>query len=331
MPSTPNTSLTAANESWKVGSMHDDGRLRIEVVGGLLEPSGKCSRVITENIYERVEATGFNWKEVSKETKTFYFEEFKKSFVWRQEDKQIYRAWVRKASRRYSNFCSDARKKWEIGEQDNRIGTHVWLRWVEYWRTPDFQTKSTTQKRNRKGGEDHYPATHTGGSASHRTHAAVLAETNDKDPTPTDIYEHTHTVNNDRVTWVNKKAERVHKRIEELRKLRSQPLEGSSEPQPVDEDQLFLDAVGGPDNRNRVYGMGSLQSIIYGPQSSCNTATSRYNSKFNDDYHHMQVELQEMKDRVKELQQARDDELQEMRNQMNEMKNQLAMVLNNQN
>lgn len=77
--------------------------------------------------------------------------------------------------------------------------------------------------------------------------------------------------------------------------------------------------------------MGSLQSIIYGPQSSCNTASSRYNSNFNDDYHHMQVELQEMKDRVKELQHARDDELQEMRNQMNEMKNQLAMVLNNQN
>lgn len=109
-----------------------------------------------------------------------------------------------------------------------------------------------------------HPATHTGGSASHRTHAAVLAETNDKDPTPTDIYEHTHTVNNDRVTWVNKKAERVHKRIEELRKLRSQPLECSSEPQPVDEDQLFLDAVGGPDNKNRVYGMVPCKVLYMG-------------------------------------------------------------------
>ncbi|KAK1365179.1 hypothetical protein POM88_040740 [Heracleum sosnowskyi] len=185
--------------------------------------------------------------------------------------------------------------------------------------------------RNRKAGEDHYPATHTGGSASHRAHAAILAETNEKVPTPTDIYEHTHTVNNDRVNWINKKAERVYKRIKELRELRSQPLEGSSEPQHVDEDQLFFDAVGGLDNRNRIYGLGSLQNIIYGSQSSCNIATSRYNSNFNDDYHQMQVELQEMKDHVKELQQTRDDELQEMRSQMNEMKNQLAMVLNNQN
>ena len=51
---------------------------------------------------------------------------------------------------------------------------HVWLRWVEFWKTPDFQVKSTTQKKNRKGGADKYPPTHTGGSASLRTHAAVL-------------------------------------------------------------------------------------------------------------------------------------------------------------
>lgn len=80
------------------------------------------------------------------------------------------------------------------------------MRWVEFWGAPEFEAKSTTQKRNRQGGEDYYPATHTGGSASHRTHAAILAETNDRVPT-TDIYEHTHTVNNDRKTWINKEAE----------------------------------------------------------------------------------------------------------------------------
>lgn len=51
---------------------------------------------------------------------------------------------------------------------------HVWLRWVEFWKTPNFQVKSNTQKKNRKGGADKYPPTHTGGSASLRTHAAVL-------------------------------------------------------------------------------------------------------------------------------------------------------------
>ena len=97
-----------------------------------------------------------------------------KSFVWRQDDKIIYKAWSKKASLRYSSFCSDAQAKWEKGQQDNRIAMHVWLRWVEFWKTPDFQVKSTTQKKNRKGGAEKYPPTHTGGSASLRTHAAVL-------------------------------------------------------------------------------------------------------------------------------------------------------------
>uniref|UniRef100_A0A161ZJB1 Uncharacterized protein n=1 Tax=Daucus carota subsp. sativus TaxID=79200 RepID=A0A161ZJB1_DAUCS len=84
-PNTPNVSTASANESanesadegWVVGSMHNDGRLRIEVISGLLEPSGACSRAITDSISERQDPTGFNWKVVSKEVKDFYFEEFK--------------------------------------------------------------------------------------------------------------------------------------------------------------------------------------------------------------------------------------------------------------
>lgn len=42
-----------------------------------LEPSNTCSQKITNIMYERLEPTGFYWKEVSKETKDFYFDEFK--------------------------------------------------------------------------------------------------------------------------------------------------------------------------------------------------------------------------------------------------------------
>ncbi|XP_063949024.1 uncharacterized protein LOC108203794 [Daucus carota subsp. sativus] len=336
-PNTPNVSTNesaneSADEGWVVGSMHRDGRMRIEVIKGLLEPSGRCSRAITDCISERQDPTGFNWKAVSKEVKDFYFEEFKKSFVWRQEDKQIYKAWVKKASNRYSNFCSDARKKWEAGEVDNRVAMHVWLLWVEFWKTPVFQTKSKTQKKNRRGGTDHYPPTHTGGSASLRTHAAVLAETNGKDPTPADVYLLTHTKNRDKKTFVTKKAEAVYNKVIEIREERSKPVEGSEEPQIIDEDEIFLQAVGGLDKRNRIYGMGSLQSVIYGPESRSDTSTSRYSgSNFNREYELMQVELQEMKDQVKELQEMRNTELEDMRKQMEEMKSQLALVFRNQN
>lgn len=97
-----------------------------------------------------------------------------KSCVWRQDDKIIHKAWAKKASVRYTNFCSDARARWEKGGQDSRVAMHVWLRWVEFWKTLNFQVKSNTQKKNHKGGADKYLPTHTGGSASLRIHAAVL-------------------------------------------------------------------------------------------------------------------------------------------------------------
>ncbi|WOG84325.1 hypothetical protein DCAR_0103508 [Daucus carota subsp. sativus] len=314
---------------WEVGSMHDDGRMRVEVISGLLEPSGRCSRAITDSISERQDPDGFSWKAVSKEVKDFYFDEFKKTCVWRQDDRIIHKAWAKKASVRYTNFCSDARARWEKGGQDSRVAMHVWLRWVEFWKTPNFQVKSNTQKKNRKGGADKYPPTHTGGSASLRTHAAVLAKTQGKDPTPADVYLITHTVKHDKKTFVTKKAEQVYKRVETLREELSAPIEGSDEPQVVDEDQLFLKAAGGLDKKSRVYGMGSLQSVIYGPE----TGGSRHRgSNFrHEEYKQMQVELQDMKNQVKELQEMRNQELEEMRKQMEEMKNQLALVFNHQN
>ncbi|KAK1398017.1 hypothetical protein POM88_007880 [Heracleum sosnowskyi] len=74
---TPDESSIANNNIWKVGTMHTDGRVRIEVIEGMLEPSSKCSNRITNLLHERLEPKGFTWKEVSKETKEFYFEELK--------------------------------------------------------------------------------------------------------------------------------------------------------------------------------------------------------------------------------------------------------------
>ncbi|KAK1404066.1 hypothetical protein POM88_003671 [Heracleum sosnowskyi] len=86
----PNTSgessTSVINGAWKVGTMHDDGRIRVEVIEGVLEPSNKCSTQITSIMHERLEPKGFAWKSVSKDTKKFYFEEFKKWFILSPED-----------------------------------------------------------------------------------------------------------------------------------------------------------------------------------------------------------------------------------------------------
>ncbi|KAK1367979.1 hypothetical protein POM88_034071 [Heracleum sosnowskyi] len=48
----------------------------------------------------------------------------------------------------------------------NRIGLNVYLSWVEFWKTEDFQKKSLIQRGNRRSRVDG-PLRHTSGSASH--------------------------------------------------------------------------------------------------------------------------------------------------------------------
>lgn len=106
------SSLTPANENaWIVGSTHSDGRLRVDVIDDILEPSNTCAHKITAIIYERLEPTGFNWKTVTNVTQDFYFEEFKKYFVWRPQlsDRVLFDAWLKSARRRYSDICYSAR------------------------------------------------------------------------------------------------------------------------------------------------------------------------------------------------------------------------------
>ncbi|KAK1369544.1 hypothetical protein POM88_035636 [Heracleum sosnowskyi] len=117
------SSLITNNDVWEVGTMHTDGRLCIEVIKGLLEPSCKCSHQITSIMHERLEPTGFTWKTVSKDTKEFYFEEFKKWFVWKQPDNIMYKAFLKNAAIRYKDLRSRARAHWETKpELSNRIG-----------------------------------------------------------------------------------------------------------------------------------------------------------------------------------------------------------------
>lgn len=115
----------------------------------------------------------------------------------------------------------------------------------------------------------------------------------------------------------------LQKRVVEICEERSAPIEGFDEPRVVDEDKIFLEAAGGLDKKKRVYGMGSLESVIYEPETSGSVTTSRYrgSNSNNEEYQQIQFELQDMKNQVKQLQEMRNQELEEMRKQMEEMKN----------
>ena len=93
--------------------------------------------------------------------------------MWRQPDAVIYQGWLGNARKKYSELLSVAHSGWENGEEpDRRIGQNVYLKWIEFWQTPEFQKKSTIQKNNHSSGVDGSLSTHTSGSASHRTVAA---------------------------------------------------------------------------------------------------------------------------------------------------------------
>ncbi|KAK1366437.1 hypothetical protein POM88_041998 [Heracleum sosnowskyi] len=250
-PNMQNESSGVNTDLWRVGEMHGDGRLQIGVIKRVLEPSGKCSSRTKAIMYERLEPRGFTWKEVSKETKQFYFEEFKKWFVWRQPDNVIYAAWLKGAALHFTDMRSNARKDWENGKMNNRIGQDVWLSWIENWKTPEFQAKSKIKKSNRKGGVEGdvpYPGTHTSGSVSHR-----LLATRFGDPPATALFTYAHTRDHDNVTFVDKKSEKLHEKIVNLRAERSQPTDGSLVPQSVDENKLYYDAVGVNDNETNTF------------------------------------------------------------------------------
>lgn len=114
--------------------------------------------------------------------------------MWRQSDAIIYQGWLDYARRKYSELVSNARSYWENhNKRDNRVGMNVYLNWVEFWKTEEFKKKSTTQKNNRRSGDDGCPSTHTSGSASHRVVAARMKIQYKCEPTADQLFKLTHT------------------------------------------------------------------------------------------------------------------------------------------
>ncbi|KAK1373880.1 hypothetical protein POM88_030073 [Heracleum sosnowskyi] len=153
------------------------------------------------------------------------FVKLNKWFVWRQPDNVIYATWLKSAALRFTDLRSNARKDWENGKMNNRIGQDVWLSCIENWKTPEFQAKSKIKKSNRKGGVEGdvpYPGTHTSGSVSHRLLATRLG-----DPPATALFTYAHTRDHDNVTCLDKKSEKLQEKIVNLRAERSQPTDGS--------------------------------------------------------------------------------------------------------
>ncbi|PWA66245.1 hypothetical protein CTI12_AA321330 [Artemisia annua] len=245
-----------------------EGRKQLSVVNGCLENSSQCSRVITRIFKERIDDGAFTWRKVQQDTKNFYFEEFKKHYVWEPAtETQVRTAWESKASERYTDFLRDIRRKMI---KPIFISEDTWAGFVGYWDTPEYKGKRETNSQNRLKGDG--PSTHTGGSVSYREYAKKLETTLKRPPNPFELFVYTHTKNHDQTTFIDKKAKTINDNVLRLREAReANHAEGESS-QLVNESALYYEAVGGMKKRN-VYGLGS-QAFAYYPNPATRTSAT---------------------------------------------------------
>ncbi|GKB88299.1 MAK10-like protein, partial [Tanacetum coccineum] len=91
-------------------------------------------------------------------------------------------------------------------------------------------------------------------------------------PNPFELFVYTHTKNNDKETFIDKKAKTINDNMLRLRESReANHAEGESS-QPVNESGLYYEAVGGVKKRN-VYGLGSQAFAYYLNPANRSSAT----------------------------------------------------------
>ncbi|XP_039132984.1 uncharacterized protein LOC120270049 [Dioscorea cayenensis subsp. rotundata] len=166
-------------------ALDESRRPRIKLVNGILHPSDVCAQKITFIFKERMDENGYSWKNVSKETKDFYWNEFQKFFVWDESmSTTIKMACQRKAAKRYRALMCSLRKG---KEKSMHVFDSAWKTWTEAWNSPEFKIrceKATANRLTEIAGPGSGISRHTGGFISHASHADRLRSRLGCDPRP---------------------------------------------------------------------------------------------------------------------------------------------------
>ncbi|KDP42436.1 hypothetical protein JCGZ_00233 [Jatropha curcas] len=302
-PPTPGGDIGSSTTSTTVTG----NRRALQVIGEDFDPPD-CVRMITRIFKMRFDSAGYNWKSVTADTKNFYWQEFKKHFVWDEAiEASVKRNWNRKAADRYRGMLGKWRKK-----KPKYLPDNIWESWRPYWETPEFKAKSEQCSKNRlseTGGPGAGPSRHTGGSISYKVHAERLEAQLQRPPLPHELLEATHTRKKDG-QFVDQKSKSAYEAILSRVQTESQPQDGSCDPCSVDVAQIYLQEVGGVKKR-QVYGLGSQASVLFGRSSASSSfATSRLQNNNIDS------RIQEMEQRMKELEMRHQQQQEELQQQV---------------
>ncbi|KAK9160824.1 hypothetical protein Syun_007165 [Stephania yunnanensis] len=188
-----------------------------------LHPSHFCARRMTKVFKRWMIPEGYCWKSVPLHHKDQYWRQWKVFFRW---DDAIPEDLIRVA-------------------YDRLAGT-----------SEDFQAKSrqATENRNTKvEGPGTGPSKDGGGSMSFVTTQERLTDSSETPPTASELYLHLHTVNHDRMTFIDTRSERFYDRLQKRR----QELTQATQDQSMDDEAVYLN-VAGECPKGRVYGLWSL-------------------------------------------------------------------------
>ncbi|XP_021628407.2 uncharacterized protein LOC110626675 [Manihot esculenta] len=248
--STPASAPASAASTTAVGGTQSF-RQTISLINNNLHPSEMCSRRITLIVKERLVKEGHCWKT--------------KYFKWDQAiDSLVKIAWQKKAAERYRGLMWEIRK----GKTKNLATPDSVLRkWQETWNTSEYKEKCDKFSANRRSEAE--------GSGSGISRHACEGKTRqrerlDREPHPHELFEATHKRKGTE-EFVDARSKAVYDKYVQLKEAAIHQQEGSNEPTPINEAQLYYEAVGGQ-KKSRVYGLGSQASAYFHEPSHCSAS-----------------------------------------------------------
>lgn len=224
-----------------------NGRRVLTLVGNTPLSLDAVARVIRRTFKSRIDPSGATWRKISRETKAYYFEEFRKAYHWEDGmEARVKKAWNTLASKRYSNMLSNAKRD---NKKPDFVPENAWTEWWTYWNSPEGKCIAERNKENRKG-QNGVGACHTGGSIS--------------------TIEIMSRLKGDGISFVDAKAKTVYDRMVDIRQQREENFEE------IDENQIYLEAAVG-NRSDRVYGLGAVgaehcSNEKYGSTGSASTS-----------------------------------------------------------
>ncbi|XP_043809775.1 uncharacterized protein LOC122723085 [Manihot esculenta] len=252
-PSSAPASIPASAASTTAVDGTQSFRQTISLINNNLHPSEMCSRRITLIVKERLVKEGHCWKTVPNETKEFYWQEFKK-----------------KAAEPYRGLMWEIRK----GKAKNLATPGSVLRkWQETWNTSEYKEKCEKFSANRcseAGSSGSGISEHACGSVSQYTHQRRMRKRLGREPHPHELFEATHKRKGTE-EFVDARSKAIYDKYIQLKEAATHQQEGSNEPTPINEAQLYYEAVGGQ-KKSRVYGLGSQASAYFHEPSHCSAS-----------------------------------------------------------